>query len=135
MSENRWPSWPRTRPPGEPHAPLLPPEDGFLIVDPAKFPAAFAADVDALTTTFMAVTQVPWGLNAVGGVVTQAAWKSKPSSFMITTEDQMVPPTAQRATARRAGGRTQEVRRSGGQEVRRSGGQEVRRSGGQEVRP
>jgi pimeloyl-ACP methyl ester carboxylesterase len=99
-------------PPREPHAPLLPPEDGFLIVDPAKFPAAFAADVDASTTAFMATAQVPWGLNAVGGVVIQTAWKSKPSSFLITTEDHMVPPTAQRAMARRAGGWTQELRSS-----------------------
>jgi pimeloyl-ACP methyl ester carboxylesterase len=98
--------------PGEPQAPLLPPEDGFLIVDPAKFPTAFAADVDASTTAFMATAQVPWGLNAVGGVITQAAWKSKPSHFIIATEDHMAPPTAQRAMARRAGGRTQELRSS-----------------------
>ena len=98
--------------PGEASAPLLPPQDGFLIVDPAKFPTAFAADVDAPTTAFMAAAQVPWGLNAVGGIVTKAAWKSKPSYFLVTTQDRMVPPTAQRAMAKRAHATTQEVNSS-----------------------
>lgn len=95
--------------PGEPGAPLLPPKDGFLIVDPAKFPAAFAGDVDLATTTFLANAQTPWGLGAVGGVVTTAAWKSKPSYFLITTQDRVVPPTAQRTMACRAGGKTTEI--------------------------
>ena len=98
--------------PGEPQAPLLPPTDGFLIVDPAKFPAAFAADVDASTTAFMATAQVPWGLNAVGGIVSSAAWKSKPSYYMVATEDHMVPPTAQRTMASRARAHVQEIRSS-----------------------
>ena len=95
--------------PGESGAPLLPPKDGFLIVDPAKFPAAFAADVDAPTTAFMAQAQVPWGSKAVGGVVTKAAWRSKPSYFLVTTRDHMVPPTAQRTMAKRAGAKTKEI--------------------------
>ena len=98
--------------PGEPGAPLLPPKDGFLIVDPAKFPTAFAADVDGATTAFMAKAQVPWGLEAVGGVITNPAWKSKPSYFMVTTEDHMVPPTAQRTMAKRAHSKTREIRSS-----------------------
>ena len=98
--------------PGEPQAPLLPPRDGFLIVDPAKFPAAFAADVDAPTTAFMAAAQVPWGLNAVGGTITSAAWKSKPSYYLVATEDHMVPPTAQRSMARRSGATIAEIRSS-----------------------
>jgi pimeloyl-ACP methyl ester carboxylesterase len=95
--------------PGEPGAPLLPPEDGFLIVDPAKFPAAFAGDVDAAATAFLANAQTAWGLGAVGGVVTTPAWKAKPSYFLVTTQDHMVPPTAQRAMAARAGGKTTEI--------------------------
>ena len=98
--------------PGEAGAPLLPPKDGFLIVDPAKFPKAFAADVDAGTTAFMARSQVPWGLSAVGGVVTTPAWKTKPSYFLVTTQDRMVPPTAQRVMAKRAHAKTQEIRSS-----------------------
>lgn len=98
--------------PGEPQAPLLPAKDGFLVVDPVKFPAAFAADVDAQTTAFMATAQVPWGLNAVGGIVTTAAWKSKPTYYMVATEDLMVPPTAQRTMAKRARAKIQEVKSS-----------------------
>jgi len=98
--------------PGEPGAPLLPPKDGFLIVDPAKFPAAFAADADASTTAFMAAAQVPWGLAAVGGVITRPAWKSKPTYFMVTTDDHMVPPTAQRMMANRAHAKVREIKSS-----------------------
>lgn len=95
--------------PGEPGAPLLPPKHGFLIVDPARFATAFAADVDAGTTAFMARSQVPWGLDAVGGIVTTPAWKTKPSYFLVTTQDRMVPPTAQRTMAKRAHAKTEEI--------------------------
>lgn len=98
--------------PGEPQAPLLPPQDGFLIVDRMKFASAFAADVDAPTTAFMAHAQVPWGLDAVGGVVTHPAWRSKPSYYMVAAADHMVPPTAQRRMAKRAGATVKEVKSS-----------------------
>ncbi|MDG2527931.1 alpha/beta fold hydrolase [Caulobacter endophyticus] len=88
--------------PGAPPAPLLPPKDGFIQVDPGKFPAAFAADVDPAATRFMAVSQVPWGLGAVGGKITAPAWKAKPSYYLLATQDLMIPPAAQRAMAVRA---------------------------------
>lgn len=92
-----------TRPtPGEQGAPLLPPKDGFILVDQEKFPAAFAADVDAAKTRFMASAQVPWGLGAVQAKIGQAAWKLKPTYFMVTAQDHMVPPTTQRSMAARA---------------------------------
>ncbi|WEK46250.1 MAG: alpha/beta hydrolase [Candidatus Andeanibacterium colombiense] len=92
-----------TRPvPGESGPPLLPPSDGFIIVDPAKFPASFAPDVDLSVTGFMAVAQVPWGLGAVQPKLTVAAWKNKPADFMLTTQDRMVSPTTQRFMATRA---------------------------------
>lgn len=95
--------------PREAGAPLLPPENGFLIVDPVKFATAFAADVDPATGAFLANEQVPWGLEAVGGVVRQAAWHAKPSYFLVTTQDRMVPPTAQRGMAMRAHGTVEEI--------------------------
>ncbi len=73
-------------PPEEPKAPLLPPQDGYLIVDPVKFPTAFAADVDPITTHFMAAAQVPWGLQAVQTKITKVAWKTKPAHYMVTHE-------------------------------------------------
>ena len=102
-----------TRPhPGEEAAPLLPPADGFLLVDPAKFPTSFAADVDASTTRFMNASQVPWGLGAVQFKLTKAAWKNKPVHHMLTLEDHMVPPSLQRFMATRAKAKIVEIKSS-----------------------
>jgi pimeloyl-ACP methyl ester carboxylesterase len=91
-----------TRPTPEGGPPLLPPSDGFIIVDPAKFPSAFAPDADPGLARFMATAQIPWGLGAVQPKLTTAAWKDKPVSYMLTTEDHMVPPSTQRFMATRA---------------------------------
>lgn len=88
--------------PGAAPPPLLPPQDGFLTIDKARFHAAFAADVDAGTAKFMADSQPGWGLGAVGGVVSQAAWKSKPSWYLLTKQDLMIPAVAQANMATRA---------------------------------
>ncbi|MGH9905994.1 MAG: alpha/beta hydrolase, partial [Pyrinomonadaceae bacterium] len=90
-------------PPGAPVPPILAPQDGFLFLDKAKFPASFAADVEAEKATFMADSQVPWGVEALGGTITEPAWKTKPSWYLIATEDKMIPPTAQRLMSQRAG--------------------------------
>lgn len=90
-------------PPGAPVPPILPPQDGFLKLDNAKFAASFAADVDPATAQFMAASQVPWGMNALSGKVTVPAWKSKPSYYLVASDDHMIPPPAQRAMAKRAG--------------------------------
>jgi len=97
---------------GEPPAPVIPRPDGFLIVDPAAFPQAFAADVDARTTKFMAAAQLPWALEAVGTPLAEAAWKSKPSVYLVATADRMIPPRAQRQMAQRAGAPITEVKAS-----------------------
>lgn len=88
--------------PGAEPAPLLPPADGFIQVDPTKFAMAFAADVDPSVTHFMAASQVPWGLGAVGGKLSNVAWKVKPSYYLLATQDHMIPPAAQRVMATRA---------------------------------
>lgn len=90
-------------PPGASVPPILPPVDGFLALDKAKFAAAFAADVDAKTAAFMADSQVPWGVAARTGSVTSPAWKIKPSFYLVATDDRMIPPPAQRQMAKRAG--------------------------------
>ena len=89
--------------PGAPVPPILPPQDGFLLLDRAKFAASFAADVDAPLAEFMAQAQVPWGLNALNGEVTEASWRTKPSWYLVATDDRMIPPAAQRAMSKRAG--------------------------------
>ena len=90
-------------PPGAPVPPILPPQSGFLFLDKSKFQASFAADVDAERAAFMADSQVPWGVGALNGTISKAAWKSKPSWYMVATEDKMIPPVAQRSMAKRAG--------------------------------
>ncbi|HTG91676.1 MAG TPA: alpha/beta hydrolase [Pyrinomonadaceae bacterium] len=90
-------------PPDAPVPPILPPTNGFLFLDKSKFHASFAADVDAEKATFMADSQVPWGLEALGGQITEPAWKTKPSWYLIATEDRMIPPPAQRMMSQRAG--------------------------------
>lgn len=99
-------------PPGAPVPPILPPQDGFLFLDKGKFRASFAADVTVETAAFMADSQVPWGVEALSGAITQPAWKMKPSWYLVATEDRMIPPDAQRAMARRAGSTVVEVRGS-----------------------
>jgi pimeloyl-ACP methyl ester carboxylesterase len=99
-------------PPGAPVPPILPPRDGYLFLDKARFPASFAADVDSAKAAFMADAQVPWGVEALNGPVTEPAWKTKPSWYMVATEDKMIPPEAQRFMAKRAGSSVVEERGS-----------------------
>jgi pimeloyl-ACP methyl ester carboxylesterase len=83
--------------------PILPPQDGFLFLDREKFASSFAADVRASEAEFMADSQVPWGVEALNGAVSEPAWRSKPSWYLVATDDRMIPPPAQRAMAERAG--------------------------------
>jgi pimeloyl-ACP methyl ester carboxylesterase len=99
-------------PPGAPVPPILPPVDGYLMLDKAKFPASFAGDVSPEEAAFMADSQVPWSVNALGGAVTEPAWKTKPSWYLLTTEDKMIPPNAQRQMSKRAGATVVEVKGS-----------------------
>jgi len=96
-------------PPGAPVPPILPPQDGFLFLDKAKFRASFAADVEPTKAAFMAASQVPWGVEALSGTITEAAWKNKPSWYLVATDDRMIPPTAQRFMSKRAGSKVVEV--------------------------
>jgi pimeloyl-ACP methyl ester carboxylesterase len=96
-------------PPGAPVPPILPPQDGFLFLDKEKFAESFAADVTPEMAAFMADSQVPWGLDALSGAVSQPAWKAKPSVYVVATADRMIPPPAQRAMAARAGASVVEV--------------------------
>jgi pimeloyl-ACP methyl ester carboxylesterase len=96
-------------PPGAPVPPILPPRDGFLFLDREKFRASFAGDVSLELAAFMADSQVPWGVDALGGSITEPAWRVKPSWYLLTTEDRMIPPPAQRAMSERAGSTVVEV--------------------------
>ena len=98
--------------PGAPVAPILPPQDGFLTLDKSKFAESFGADISKDQAAFLADSQVPWGLQAIGGAITKPAWKSKPSWFLVANGDRMIPPAAQRLMAKRAGSTVVEVEAS-----------------------
>ena len=90
-------------PPGAPVPPIVGPVDGFLALDKAKFAASFAGDVPKDKAAFMADSQVPWGVEALAGTISEAAWRNKPSWYLVATEDRMIPPPAQRLMSKRAG--------------------------------
>jgi pimeloyl-ACP methyl ester carboxylesterase len=96
-------------PPGAPVPPILPPRNGYLFLDKAKFAASFASDVDANIADFMANSQVPWGIDALAGSITDPAWGTKPSWYLQVTDDRMIPIAAQRFMSERAGAKTTEV--------------------------
>ena len=95
--------------PGAPVPPILAPQDGYLFLDKSKFRASFAADVDEAKAAFMAESQVPWGVEALAGPISRPAWKTKPSWYLVATDDQMIPPPAQRLMSQRAGSTVVEV--------------------------
>jgi pimeloyl-ACP methyl ester carboxylesterase len=99
-------------PPGAPVPPILPPQNGYLFLDKAKFAASFAGDVDADKAAFMADSQVPWGVDALSGTISEPAWKTKPSWYLVATEDKMIPPPAQHFMSKRAGSTVVEVKGS-----------------------
>jgi pimeloyl-ACP methyl ester carboxylesterase len=96
-------------PPGAPVPPIVPPQDGYLFLDKSKFAESFAGDVDEEKAAFMADSQVPWGVEALGGTISEPAWKTKPSWYLVATDDRMIPPPAQRFMSERAGSKVVEV--------------------------
>jgi len=89
--------------PGAPVPPILPPQDGFLFLDREKFAASFAGDVAPADAAFLADSQVPWGLDALNGAITEPSWSTKPSWYLVAADDKMIPPPVQRSMAERAG--------------------------------
>ncbi len=102
----------KNAPADAPAPPILPPQDGFLFLDRQKFAASFAADVKPEIADFMANSQVPWALAAASGGATAAAWKTKPSWYLLTTEDRMIAPELQRFMSKRAGSKVVEIKGS-----------------------
>jgi pimeloyl-ACP methyl ester carboxylesterase len=92
-----------------PSPPILPPQDGLLFLDRDKFTAAFAADVPAKLAAFMADAQVGFGVDALNGAVSAPAWRAKPSWYLLTGNDRMIPPAQQRAMSGRAKAEVTEI--------------------------
>jgi pimeloyl-ACP methyl ester carboxylesterase len=98
-----------TFPADGPQPPILPPVDGFLFLDRDKFHHSFAGDLPEQQATFFADAQVPWGVGALAGNITEPAWRTKPTWYLVTTEDLMIPPDAQRTMSERIGATVTEV--------------------------
>ncbi|KUR74989.1 alpha/beta fold hydrolase [Novosphingobium sp. FSW06-99] len=88
---------------------IVPIGDGYLEVDPAQFPADFAADVPAAEAQFMAISQVPIKADIFGTPITAAAWKTKPSYAVVATQDRMINPALERTMYKRAGAKVTEI--------------------------
>jgi pimeloyl-ACP methyl ester carboxylesterase len=100
-------------PPGAPVPPFLPPIQGFPFLDHDRLADSFATDLPRAQAEFLADSQVPWGLDALNGPVSQPAWRTKPAWYLVAGNDRMIPPAVQRAMAGRIGARTVEVPGSG----------------------
>jgi len=93
-----------------PQPPILPPRGGFLFLDRDKFRESFAGDLPADQAAFMADSQVPWAVQAPGDAISvEAAWRAKPSWYLVTSQDRMIPPPAQHTMASRIGATVSEV--------------------------
>jgi pimeloyl-ACP methyl ester carboxylesterase len=95
-----------------PVSPMLAPQEGFLFLDKAKFADSYAADVDSEKAAFWADSQVPWGVACFSTAISEPAWRTKPSWYLVATDDKRIPPEAQRAMAKRAGSTVVEVKGS-----------------------
>jgi pimeloyl-ACP methyl ester carboxylesterase len=96
-------------PPGAPVAPILPPQHGFLFLDKGRFANSFAADVDRELVDFMARSQVPWGVEALAGEISDPAWRHKPSWYLLVADDKMIPLSAQQFMCTRMGATSSQV--------------------------
>ena len=91
---------------------IAPTADGYLLVDPPKFPADFAADLPAAEAQFMAISQVPINGAIVGAPIAAPAWKTKPSYGVVATQDRMINPDLERSMYKRAGAKVTEIKGS-----------------------
>ncbi|MGX9961677.1 alpha/beta fold hydrolase [Roseomonas sp. F4] len=92
--------------------PLQPSSDGYLFFDPAIFPQAFAHDLPAERGALLADAQAPAAMAAFSAQVTVAAWRSRPTAYVVAREDRIIPPEAQRQWAARGNATVTEVRGS-----------------------
>ena len=93
-------------------AALRPDSAGFLTVDPAQFQDLFARDVPAAAAQVAAATQKPMLASAFGESVVHAGWRSVPTWYVITLQDQAIQPDLQRFYAERMKAKTTEIEAS-----------------------
>jgi pimeloyl-ACP methyl ester carboxylesterase len=91
---------------------LKPTKDGFVLLDPTKFAADFAADLPMAQAQFMAISQMPVSAGAFGAPVTAAAWRNKPSYGIVATQDRALNPDLERWMYHRSGAKVTEIKAS-----------------------
>jgi len=91
---------------------IAPTADGYLLIDPVKFPKDFAADLPLAEAQFMAISQVPINAKIFGTPITAPAWKNKPSYGIVATQDRMINPNLERSMYKRAHAQVTEVKGS-----------------------
>jgi pimeloyl-ACP methyl ester carboxylesterase len=98
--------------PPAPNSGILPPKDGYVWYDVAKYHSGFCADLPKDKAAFMADSQIPVSAVSFGESIANPAWKTKPSWYVVATEDQTIPPDGQRFMAKRAGATVTELKSS-----------------------
>lgn len=86
--------------------------NGYFWIDQAQFAADFAADVPPAMSHFMGLSQVPISADSFTHKVANPAWKSRPSWYMVATEDRSINPDQERMMAKRAKATTIEAKAS-----------------------
>jgi pimeloyl-ACP methyl ester carboxylesterase len=94
------------------NAALVPDAAGFLYIDRAKFHDAFCRDLPTAEARVMAATQKPVSGSVFTAVVPGGAWKTIPSWYIVSSEDQAINPELERFYAKRIGARTTEIKSS-----------------------
>ena len=79
--------------------------DGFTYIDPTQFHEYFAADLSDEQAAFMARSQVLNPAASFNAVITNAAWRTKPSWMLVAGNDRAINPKLERWYAERAGSR------------------------------
>jgi pimeloyl-ACP methyl ester carboxylesterase len=98
--------------PPSPNSGILPPQSGFLWYDKAKYHSGFCADVSAEKAAFMFDSQIPVAVAAFQAPITKVAWKTKPSWYIVASQDQTLPTEGQRFMAKRANAKVTEIKGS-----------------------
>jgi len=91
---------------------VVPDSAGFLFIDRAKFQSVFANDLTEEEASVLAATQKPLAASIFGEPIQAAAWRSIPSWYVVSTQDNSINPELQRFMAKRMGAKIKEIKAS-----------------------
>ncbi len=91
------------------NAEIRPDPQGFLKLTRAGIYDGFAQDLPEAEKSLLFATQAPTAAKALGRVVSTPAWKTKPSWYIVATEDRAIQPDLERSMAKQIGAQTVSV--------------------------